>query len=561
MNKTPRILARKPLDPVEAIVIALALWICTGPGDLRACRLCAADERQSECAQWGGSPARNNVSPATGLPAAWDVGRFDRRTGKWLGQSAKNIKWVARLGSESYGSPVIAGGKLFCATNNQAGYLDRYPANVDLGCLLAFRQADGEFLWQYSAEKLKAGRWVDWPGVGICCTPLVQRDRLWLVTNRAEVVCLDTEGFRDGENDGPFRSESARAEDEADLVWSFDMMRTLGVVPRYMCSCSVTAAGDLLLVATGNGVDNTGEKVPAPEAPSFIALDKRTGELVWADNSPGENILNGQWASPAFDVLGGVPQAMFPGGDGWVYSFLAQRTDDGKARLLWKFDCNPKRSDWEEGDRNNLIATPVVYQGRVYIGTGRDPQEGEGQADLWCIDPTKRGDTSAELVVDGRGNPIPPRRVKAVDEEAGETVRPNPNSAAVWHYRGHDANGDGEFDFEETMHRTIGLPAIEDDLLILGDYAGLVHCLDAKTGHVHWTHDVLATIWGSPLVADGKVYLGDEDGDVCVFALAPELKLLAENNMGDSVYSAPVVVDNVLYISTRTQVIAIEEGQ
>jgi outer membrane protein assembly factor BamB len=501
------------------------------------------------------------VSPATGLPAKWDVGRFDRRTGQWLGESAKNVKWVARLGSESYGSPLIAGGKLFCATNNEAGYTARYPAKVDLGCLLAFQQADGAFLWQYSAEKLEAGESVDWPGVGICCTPLVEGDRLWVVTNRTEVVCLDTEGFRDGENDGPFQSESAQADDEFDLVWSLDMMRELGIVPRYMCSCSVTAAGDLLLVATGNGVDSKGEKVSAPEAPSFIALDKRSGELVWADNSPGGNILNGQWASPAFAVLGGVPQAIFPGGDGWLYSFQAERTDDGKARLLWKFDCNPKRSDWEEGDRNNLIATPVIYQGRVYIATGRDPQEGEGQGDMWCIDPTKRGDVSAELVVDGQGKPVPPRRLKAVDEEAGETVRPNPNSACVWHYRGHDANGDGEFDFEETMHRTIALPVIKDDLLVTGDYAGLVHCLDAKTGRVHWTHDVLATIWGSPLIADGKVYLGDEDGDLCVYALAPKLELLAENNMGDSVYSAPVAIDNVLYISTRTQVIAIEEGK
>jgi outer membrane protein assembly factor BamB len=512
--------------------------------------------------QWGGSPSRNNVSAATDLPAEWEVGEFDYRSGKWLGESVKNVKWVARLGSESYGSPVVAEGKVFCATNNEAGYLDRYPANVDLGCLLAFRQSDGSFLWQHSAEKLKAGRNVDWPGVGICCSPLVEGDRLWVVTNRAEVVCLDTEGFRDGENDAPFRDEPSQAENESDGVWTFDMMRTLGVVPRYMCSCSVTAAGDLLLVCTSNGVDASGRRVPAPEAPSFIALDKHSGKLIWADNSPGENILGGQWASPAFAVLDGVPQAIFAGGDGWVYSFLAQPTDDGKPRLLWKFDCNPKDSDWDRGDRNNIVATPVIYEGRVYVGTGRDPQEGEGQGDLWCIDPTRRGDVSAELVVDAEGKPVSPRRIRAVDEAAGEKVRPNPNSAAVWHYRGHDANGDGEFDFEETMHRTIGMPAIQDDLLVIGDYAGLVHCLDAETGKRHWAYDMLATIWGPPLVADGKVYLGDEDGDVVVFELADACNVLAENYMQDSVYSGPVAVDQVLYIATRSHLIAIAaEGE
>lgn len=510
-----------------------------------------------EWAQWGGSPCRNNAPQATNLPARWNVGEFDHRTGEWSAASAKNIKWVARLGSESYGSPVISGGKVFCATNNGAGYLDRYPASVDLGCLLAFAQSDGRFLWQHSSEKLKAGRWLDYPQQGICSTPLVDGDRLWLVTNRGEVVCLDTEGFRDGQNDGPFRSEPSTEPGESDAVWYFDMMRELGIVQRYMCSCSVTAAGDLLLVGTSNGVDSSGENIPAPQAPSFIALDKHTGKLAWADNSPGRNILSGQWASPAFAVLDGVPQALFAGGDGWLYSFLAEPTDDAKPRLLWKFDCNPKLSDWDRGDRNSIIATPVVYDGRIYIATGRDPEEGEGQGDLWCITPTGRGDVSAELVVDREGNLVPPQRTTAVDEKAGQTVRPNPNSAAVWHYRGHDANGDGRHDFEETMHRSLGSVAVKDDLLVIGDYAGLIHCLDAKTGRLHWTYDMLATVWGSPLVADGKIYIGDEDGDLAVFQLSADLKLLAENNMANSVYSAPVVVDNILYISTRSHVIAI----
>ena len=544
-----------PAKILIATALALAFgWASTACGDQDEDRATASG---GDWPQWGGSPCRNNTPQATNLPAQWDVGEFDYRTGEWSGESAKNIKWVAKLGSESYGSPVISGGKVFCVTNNDAGYLDRYPASVDLGCLLAFGQSDGQFLWQHSSEKLKAGRWMDYPQQGICSTPLVEGDRLWVVTNRGEVVCLDTEGFRDGQNDGPFRSEPAAEPGESDAVWYFDMMRELGIVQRYMCSCSVTAAGDLLLVCTSNGVDSSGENIPAPEAPSFIALDKHTGKLIWADNSPGRNILNGQWASPAFAVLDGVPQAIFAGGDAWLYSFLAEPTDDGKPRLLWKFDCNPKHSDWDRGDRNSIIATPVVYGGRVYIATGRDPEEGEGQGDLWCITPAGRGDVSVELVVDREGNPAPPQRTRAVDEEAGQTVRPNPSSAALWHYRGHDANGDGRRDFEETMHRSLGSVAIKDDLLVIGDYAGLVHCLDAKTGRLHWTYDTLATVWGSPLMADGKIYIGDEDGDLAVFELSSDLNLLAENNMGNSVYSAPVVADNVLYISTRSHLIAI----
>ncbi len=106
-----------------------------------------------------------------------------------------------------------------------------------------------------------------------------------------------------------------------------------------------------------------------------------------------------------------------------------------KAPLLWKFDCNLKTALWKEGglgDRATLVATPVLAGGRVYIATGDDPEFGEGPGRLWCVDMARRGDASAELVVDCQGRPVPPRRVRAVDPAAGEVVLANPNSAAVW---------------------------------------------------------------------------------------------------------------------------------
>jgi len=338
-------------------------------------------------------------------------------------------------------------------------------------------------------------------------------------------------------------------------------MKQLGVVQHNMASCAVTAAGRLLFVCTSNGVDDSHENIPAPDAPSFIALDKATGKLVWADNSPGRNILHGQWASPAMAVIDDVPQVIFPGGDGWIYSFLTEPAEDGKPKLLWKFDINPKDSVWKgggQGDRNSIIATPVVCNGRVYIASGQDPEYGEGPGHLWCIDPTRRGDVSAERVVDRQGKPVPPQRICAVDKEAGQRVEPNPNSAALWHYTGNDANADGRLDFEETMHRTLGMAAIKNGILVIGDLSGLVHCMDAETGKVHWTYDMLASMWGSPLIVDGKIFIADEDGDVVVFELSAECNLLAENNVGNSVYSAPVVADNVLYIATRSHLIAIQ---
>ena len=316
----------------------------------------------------------------------------------------------------------------------------------------------------------------------------------------------------------------------------------------------------MLLVNTSNGADPKRNRVLSPTAPSFIALDKHTGKLLWADNTPGGNLLDGQWSSPAFAVLDGVPQAIFGGGDGWVYSFRAAPSHTGKPELLWKFDANPKTAVWKEdgsGDRNGIVATPVVYDGRVYVGVGDEPDLGEGPGRLWCIDPSRRGDVSPQLATDRGGHPVPPQRVRAMDASAGEKAVPNPNSALVWQYAGFDQNGDGTLDFEETMHRTISMVAIKNSLLVVADIAGLVHCLDAKTGKVHWTYDLKSEIWGSPCLVDGKIYIGDQDGDVAVFELSAKPKLLATNAMQSPVYSTPIVADDVLYISTSTHLIAV----
>ena len=144
---------------------------------------------------WGGSVDRNNTPEAVNVATEWDVAE------------GTNIKWSMPLGSETYGNPVIANGKVYIGTNNGAGYLKRYPAKIDLGCLICFEESTGKFLWQASSEKLPTGRVHDWPNQGICCSPLVDGDRLWYVSSRGEVVCMDVEGFHDGENDGPFKTE------------------------------------------------------------------------------------------------------------------------------------------------------------------------------------------------------------------------------------------------------------------------------------------------------------------------------------------------------------------
>ncbi|HEY5312618.1 MAG TPA: PQQ-binding-like beta-propeller repeat protein [Pirellulales bacterium] len=516
--------------------------------------------------QWAGSSTRNNTPEGKNIPTEFNPGEFNDKTGEWNKDTAKNIKWVGRLGSQSYGNPVVANGQVYVGTNNGAGWLKHYPASVDLGCLLCFSEDDGRFLWQHSSAKLPSGRVHDWPMQGICATPLVEGDRLWIVTSRGEVVCLDTQGFYDGENDGPYKDEKFTSKDEADTVWVLDMMGQLGVSQHNMCSCSITSAGDLIFVCTSNGVDESHINLPAPQAPSFLCMNKHTGKILWQDRSPGNNILHGQWSSPAYAVIGGVPQVLFAGGDAWLYSFRGEPGKDGKAELLWKFDANPKESKYilgGRGTRNEIIGTPVIHEDRVYIAVGQDPEHGEGIGHLWCIDPNKHGDISAELAFSLKDlkHPLPPRRLQNVIKEDGEVARPNPNSGVIWHYSEQDNNGDGKVEFEETMHRTCGTVAIKNNILVIPDFSGLVHCLDAKTGKVHWTHDLFAATWGSSLIVEDKVYVGDEEGKVTIFRLSPTKEIINEVDVKNAVYSTPVVANDTLFIANKTHVYAIKASE
>ncbi len=514
--------------------------------------------------QWGGSYSRNNTPEGKDIPTEWEI------------KTGKNVKWAVRLGSQTYGNPVIANGKVYVGTNNGNGYLKRYPSKVDLGVLLCLDEETGKFLWQHSSEKLPTGRVHDWPLMGICCSSYVDGDRLWYVTSRGEVVCLDTEGFLDGENDGPFKDEQPKAvagkpapvweeKLEADVIWKLNMMNQLKISQHNMCSCSLTGVGDYLFVNTGNGVDEGHFALPQPKAASFVCIDRNTGKVLWSDNSPGDNVLHGQWSSPAYGVFDGQAQVLFAGGDGWLYSFDPKGDGNGKSKLLWKFDGNPKESKYLLGGRatrNHFIGTPVVYNGLVYLAVGEDPEHGEGGGHLWCLDPTKTGDISTELVFNSKdpSTVIPPKRLQAAEKEKGDFVKANPNSGAVWHYDSYDLNTNKKLDFEETMHRTIGTVAIEDDLLFVVDFSGVVHCVDATNGKPYWTHDTLDASWGSPLIVEGKVYCGTENGDVKIFELSKKKNVINEVSLESSVYSTPVVANNVLFISSKEALFAIKAG-
>ncbi|MFM9059509.1 MAG: PQQ-binding-like beta-propeller repeat protein, partial [Planctomycetaceae bacterium] len=110
----------------------LSLWERPAAGRVRVLlplfllALAPVAARAADWNQWGGSPQRNNVPVATNLPTEWKPGEFDPDTGDWKPETSENVAWVARLGSQSYGNPVVAGGKAYVGTNNGQGWLTRY---------------------------------------------------------------------------------------------------------------------------------------------------------------------------------------------------------------------------------------------------------------------------------------------------------------------------------------------------------------------------------------------------------------------------------------------------
>ena len=489
---------------------------------------------------WGRTVHRNMHAPAAeNLPTEFKPGDLKEGSAEVDMATTENVKWVAKMGSQTYGNPVVANGRIYIGTNNDAREDSRFPGDFSL--LQCLDQETGETIWTLTVPKLAAGKVSDWEYLGIASSPTVEGDRVYVVTNLCEVVCLDVQGLTDG-NDG-FQKEGVymaappskwataepvelNPETDADIIWRYDMRNELGVFPHNITSCSPLVVGDKVYTATSNGVDWSHTNIPNPRAPALIALDKETGELVGEEDAGiSKRLLHANWSSPAYGEVNGKGMIFFGAGDGYCYAFEPEPVENeqgfGILQEIWRFDVAAPYRTTESGEPidyprpggpSEIIATPVFHNNRVYVAIGQDPEHGTGLGRLVCIDASQSGDITT--------------------------------GGAVWSF--------------DEIERSISTVSIADGRVYAADYTGFVYCLDAETGELLWKHDTFSHIWGSTLAADGKVYIGNESGDLLVFAAEPEKKLLATINMYDPVLSSPIAADNVLYIATASQLYAIE---
>jgi outer membrane protein assembly factor BamB len=487
----------------------------------------AAPAAAQDWPMWGRDATRNMASPATGLLTDFSPGQFKGTSDEIDPATTKNVKWIAKLGSQSYGNPTIAGGRVFVGTNNDVPRDPKYTG--DRCVLLCLDEKTGEMLWQINIPKLGTGKVSDWEYLGICSSPAIEGDRAWFLTNRCEVVCIDLKGLADG-NQG-FQDEAKYYADkgkppvelsatDGDILWLFNMIDEVGVFPHNITASSPLVAGDLVWALTANGVDYGHVETPAPNAPSMIVLDKNTGALVAEEASgTGHRIFHSNWSSPAYLSSGEKELGIFPGPDGVLYAFKPEPVlaDDGLAVLAeaWKVDCNPPHYRMKDGKPikyatrygpSEILGTPIVYDDHVYAVIGQDPEHGEGIGNAVCMDS------------DGK---------------------------VVWSY--------------DKINRSLSTGAAANGLYVVPDYSGFVYCFDAKTGALHWRHDTKGHIWGSPLMADGKIYIGNEDGYLTILPATKEYdkKSVLEIEMNAPVLSSPIAANGVLYVATHTHLFAI----
>ena len=488
--------------------------------------------------QWGERSSRNMVSPETGLPEA-----FDPTTGQ-------NIKWTAQLGTETHATPVVANGRVLIGTNNND---PRNPKNKgDRGVLMCFAEKDGAFLWQLLVPKITNSIYWDWPNAGICSPATVEGKRVYIVSNRGEVMCLDLDGLTNG-NDGPFQDESRHAvpptqteplkldSTDADILWLYDVPNQLHVRQHDSAHSSILLHGDYLYVNTSNGVDDSHKKIMSPDAPSLIVLEKATGRFVACDGEHiGPRIFHSTWSSPALGVVNDKPQIIFCGGDGVVYAFepvapnsppasVAVTGASGTASIpavptlkkIWQFDCDPtapkenvhRYNSNRRESPSNIKSMPVFYQNRVYVTVGGDLWWGKNQAWLKCFDATQTGDVT--------------------------------RTAERWSY--------------PLVQHCMGTPAIHDGRVYVADNGRRIHCVNAETGKPYWTHDAQAEFWASPLVADGRVYFASRRGEFFVFADSSEKKLLSSFKFDEPISATPVAANGVLYLATMSRLYALQK--
>ncbi len=333
-----------------------------------------------------------NVFRQTHMPIFWLVMVcFTPITSSVAGESVEVIEvgersagdfvlWTQDIGHAAAAIARAEGAEVIIATNQFPNPAEiATPQRIAGGAVLCFESQNGTVRWGITHAHQDRDDSIVRSFAGVTSRPTIDGDRVFYVSNRGELICLDLEGLLDEEDDGLPEDEHAGEGTTADVVWRLDMISELGVFRVDSAAgnphCSPFVWEDIVFCVTGNGSafgagPPAGEyHVRAPNAPSFIAVKRESGDVLWSSKAPGKNLVY-SWSSPVVWTGGSEPVVIFPGGDGVLYCFAA-RTGELKAQIdLNKADA----TYWARGrgTRCFFIAPLVIEQNTIYAGLATD---------------------------------------------------------------------------------------------------------------------------------------------------------------------------------------------
>lgn len=445
------------------------------------------------------------------------------------------LLWELKVASHQYTVPTIDHGQLFLGINDH--YLEHPAQTPSGGGILQCRNPKtGTLDWQmviprYEEGNIAPSHYNKW-NCGVCSSPAFDDQRLYIVSPRGDVLCLDRHGQTDG-NAGPFVNETAYMElpagsqlqpTDGDIIWAYNMVEQNKVVPHDVCGSSPLLVGEYIYACTSNGLDTRHRYMVNPDAPALIVLDKNTGQLA-ATEAEGisRRTFHCNWSSPVAATVHGETLVLFGGGDGILYAFEPVTASTGKPQALnkrWQYDCCPASYRMKDNEPqpyslshkrtpegpSEIISIPTVAGGRVYVCIGQSPNHGPGQGMLTCID-----------VATGK---------------------------KIW--------ASNEID------RTTAQPAVQDGLVYISDYSGQLSCLDAETGNLYWQHDMEAGTWcASPVVIDNQVYISTERNMMWILKAGKEAELVQRTRFRSTPIT-PMAKDGILYLPTQKHLFALK---
>lgn len=286
------------------------------------------------------------------------------------------------------------------------------------------------------------------------------------------------------------------------VLWGTSLFEEYGKISGYGGRTTTPIIDEDRIIVSFLAVNWGASKGPAP-AHYFYAFDKKDGRLLWTTPLPGRP-KDTIYTNPMIRVIDGVRQLVTGGADGGVHGIHA-RTGE----YLWGYSMSLR----------GLNASPVIEGERVYISHGEDNLDTVDFGSVRCIDPTKRGDIT--------------------------------ESGTIWRVDGVKAGYTGLL--------------IKDGVLYVVSDVGILHAFDAESGKELWQHTLGTVGKGSPVWADGKIYVMEVNGNVHILEVDREgCKSLshveldaADGNGTDEIYASPAIADGKVVLVTRDRTICL----